>query len=108
MAGKPPYSSILMSFGIPVSENAPGFHYFPEKDTMTATEEAIHIAAQETTGAEPGDKEPDKDRPDAVGTWRHWQRDSISTSTPGAPGNQYSHVGHQHRRQPWDLQSGWI
>ena len=74
MAGKPPYGAILMSFGIPVSEHAPGFHYFQEKDARTATEEAIHIAAQETTGAEPGGTEPAEDRPEATETWRHWQR----------------------------------
>ena len=55
-----------MCFGIPVSENAPGFHYFRETDTRTATEEAMHITAQEITGAEPGDTEPHKDRPDAT------------------------------------------
>ena len=49
-----------------------------------------YISARDTTGAEPGDKEPDKDRPDATDTWRHGQRDSFSTSTPGAPGNPWN------------------
>ena len=68
MGGGPPFAAVLLCFGMPVPEHALGFLYLPEADSRATTEKAIHIAAQETTGAEPEDKEPDQDRPDPVDT----------------------------------------